>query len=116
MKYRKYILKQALEQAKLKGISTHGEFLVLYHGTSTSNLKKIIESGKFNSGTFFAVDHKTAMKYAMGLGSKPVVTMAILYAGALFSTTEYWTTNEELFQRNGTYQPNDLINANLNTG
>ena len=116
MKIRQHILKQALEQAKLKGISTHGEFLVLYHGTSTSNLKKIVKSGKFNSGTFFAKDHKTAMKYARGLGSKPVVTMAILYAGALFPTTDYWTTNEELFQRNGTYQPNDLINASLSRG
>ena len=115
MEVRQHFLKIALDRAKNTKVQVRGDFLILFHGTSESTLKKIVKSGKFKSGTFFARDYDTAMSYARGLGGKPIVTMAVMYAGALFPTTEYWTSNEEMFQRNGTYQPIDLINNNLKT-
>ena len=103
--------KTTLQKAKKDGLQVQGDFIVVYHGTSESNLKKIVRSGKFNMGSFFASDYDTAMKYAKGMSNKPVVTMAIVYAGSVLPSTMYWTSNEDLYEMGGVYQPKDLMHS-----
>lgn len=103
--------KTTLQKAKRDGVQVHGDFIVVYHGTSEANLKKIVRSGKFKMGSFFASDYDTAMKYATGMSNKPVVTMAIVYSGSVLPSTMYWTSNEDLYEMGGVYQPKDLMHS-----
>lgn len=79
-----FINKQILDYCEKNNIEVReldGEkYIHLYHGTNMSNYKKILKSGKFLSGTWFAGDLETAKQYgnmATSKGESVVLTQYI---------------------------------------
>lgn len=91
------------------GQRTEGDFVVLYHGTSPANHKKILKSGKFKSGTWFGNDFETAKKFGNMTISRGecVVQMSLIYMGALYYNG-YFSSTCDLYFKNGKYQPKDI--------
>lgn len=93
--------------ARENNILTEGNFIFLYHGTSQSNHKKILKSGKLNLGTWLAKDYETSEKYASMTGSSNIVDLCAVYMGALYFNG-YFTTLCDVFFKNGRYYPKDV--------
>ena len=103
-KKKKRIL-QIREIAKKEKIPTDGDFIMLFHGTSNKNMDSIVKSGKFNSGTWFAKTFDEAKKYAntkVTDTKNSVATVCMIFMGSL-TYNEYFTTQEEVYFKNGKY-------------
>lgn len=97
-------IEQNRKIAEEEGLRTDGDFIFLYHGTSEGNLKKILKSGKFKMGTWFAKSLEEAQKYA-ALKGKPATSVYTVYMGSL-TYNGYFTSQEDLFYwREGKYAP-----------
>ena len=95
--------------AKEKGYQTDGDYIVLYHGTSVPNMKKIINSGRLNSGSWLAGDYETAERYAMMASKgKHHVEIMRVYMGSLYYNG-YFSTLCDLYYSEGAYKPKELI-------
>jgi hypothetical protein len=81
-------------------------FLMLYHGTSQKNHTQILKTNKFKMGTWFTPDREIAEKYAAMTGTrKTMIIYAPIYAGGLFSSGDYFTSNTDLYFSNSVYAP-----------
>ncbi len=91
-----------LKAAKERKIDIVDGFIRLYHGTSPANWKKILKTGKFKSGTWFAQDYDTARRYGMLAISKgqPIVNMTYVDAGSLHISGSYWVAAGDLIEDN----------------
>lgn len=106
---RKANVKRNLEIAKERNIRTDGEFMLLFHGTSNANMKKIHKTNRFNNGTWFGADIETAELYAKrNHGDKSSIDSVFVWAGVLSPSGKYWVSNEELYFKNSRYMPKDM--------
>lgn len=114
MTFESYVIAEDIRQKRIaqikkiaeeENIRTEGDFIFLYHGTSAANMKKILKSGKFKMGTWFAKTLSESEKYAAMKGSKPATSVFVLYMGSL-TYNGYFTSQEDLhYWRNGKYAP-----------
>lgn len=91
-------------------IRTEGDYVQVFHGTSRSNMNKIIKSGMFKMGTWFAADEATAKRYALTKVSAPsaaITGVFFLYMGSL-TYNGYFNAQEDLWLENGKYSPKDV--------
>lgn len=105
-----FFKEKTIENAKRLGATINGDIVYLYHGTSPSNQKKILKSNKLNSGTWFAADMETSRRFGMMAISKglPSVSIYGVYAGSILPSGDFFTSNEDLYLKNGVYMPKDV--------
>ena len=90
-------------------IHFNGDFVSLYHGTSPKNYKLILKSNRLNSGTWLSQDMAVARRYALMhlKRGEPIVDLCLVYIGSLYFNG-YFSTTEDLYFKNGRWQPKDL--------
>ena len=95
--------------AEEKNIQTHGDYIVLYHGTSLKNHNAILKSNKLKSGTWFSEDFEVAKKYGtMTTNGKSVVDMCLIYMGAIMYNG-YFSSQCDLYYYEGKYSPKEFL-------
>jgi hypothetical protein len=82
-----------------KAITPEGN-LSLYHGTSTANADKINKSGKFKGYPFFALDLKTATRFAQQADGTSTVLNLVVDPDAVLPTGGYLSARIEGLTRN----------------
>lgn len=108
-KTREFYLKTNKLIAKNLGLYTSDDHVLLFHGSSASNMKKIIKSGMLLSGTWLATDLKTAQRYALTKDEgKGATDSMMIYMGSIIYNS-YFSTQEDLFRvSGGFYSPKDI--------
>jgi hypothetical protein len=81
--------------------------ITVWHGTNKQNHKKILKSGKFKMGTWFAPDEETARRYAL-MASKTKKSAVLMYvridADQLYGPGPYYTAKKNIHFKDGIYQ------------
>jgi len=78
-------------------------YLILYHGTSKANHKKILKSGMLKTNTYLTHDSNTARKYAGMTGRSPVVDTVVVKADGIVYDGSYFYTTRNLNFNGGMY-------------
>lgn len=113
--HNEYTKRELLRVIKEKNIQLiDGKYMQLYHGTSPSNYKKILKTGRINAWSWFSDDYAISRRYALMATQRgePVVMTVYINIDSIVATGDYFVCTKDVYM---TKTNNMLYESNMNT-